>query len=97
MKPQTKAKLNARAKYWGLVHQTQMEFVKQFIHSGLRPKEICQETLLSKPTVDRFLETALGNKKRKNYSYSHGPYSTTLFAIADSLGFHFKAVKKNGK
>lgn len=98
MKPQVKLKLNARKKYWGLVTATQEEFAKQAIHQGLGVKSVVEETKLSADTVKRFLNLARpGSKKAKPYSWLHGPYATTLFAISDSLGFEFKAQRKNGR
>lgn len=76
MKPQTKEKLNARKRYWGLVVATQDQFSKSVIYQKLRTKDIIEET------------------KPKPYSWMHGPYATTLFAISDALGYKFKAVRK---
>lgn len=94
MKPQPKAILNARKKYWGMVVATQNEFASQVIHQGLRQKDVIASSRLSGGTVKRFLGFGIGSKKAKPYSWTHGPYATTLFAIADSLGYTFKAVKK---
>ena len=97
MRTQTKIKLNAQKKYWGLVVSVQEEFARQVVHQGLKQHQVVSASRLSGGTVKRFLGLGLGAKKAKPYSWRHGPYATTVFAIADSLGFHFKAVRKNGK
>jgi len=94
----SKEKLNARKRYWGFCTSIQEEFSKQFIHQGLSLREVSKSTMLSPATVERFFANGhpLGGKKKKPkpYSWMHGPYATTLFAISDALGFEFKAIRR---
>ena len=94
MKPLKREKLTARKRYWGFVAKIQDEFSAQYIHQGLGVKDVVQATKLSPATVHRFLHRGDNLSKAKPYSFLHGPYATTIFAIGDALGYSFKAVRK---
>lgn len=86
---------NEDNKYKRLVRSIQDEFAKQFIHQGLEIQDVV-ERINSTPassicyqTVQRFVQMGRGGKKFKGYS--RGPYATTVFAIADALGFQMVA------
>ncbi len=92
----TRAKMNARKRYWKFVTTTQDAFASKVIHSNVKPKDIVKETMLSPATVSRFLDIGIGKSKIKPYSYMHGPYATTLFAIADAINLEFRIMRKKG-
>jgi len=94
MKPLSKESKTIRRKYWGLVVATQNEFQKACIHQGLTVQEIVDKTRLSSATVQRFCDLGTGRRKAKPYSWLHGPYATTVFAIADAIGMEIKATHK---
>jgi len=90
-KPVAKEKIQARKKYWSSVQSVQDEVNKQWIHNKLQPKEVAQHTRLSEPTVKRFMR--YGGSRPYNFMY--GPYATTIFAMADAVGFELRLVRSN--
>jgi len=83
-------KLKERGRYLRMVGKVQDEFSKQFIHDKLRPAEVTKR-ICSRPggyicdsTVRRFLQYGRSGKRM---FYVRGPYFTTVFAVAEALGF----------
>lgn len=92
---------------WGLVTAVQEELSKQYIHEGLKIKELAKggkmDTGLASATVNRFFYrgfTAPVGKKsngHKGYNFMYGPRATTVFGIADALGFNMVLHRRNSK
>ena len=83
-------KRTPRDRYLLAVRDVQDTFMSQYIHERTSVREI-RERILSKPagyiatgTVTRFL--LRGGKN----GYKRGPYATTVFAIAEALGFELR-------
>lgn len=94
MKPLAKKqKLRAKKKYWGHVVGVQQHFFDQWKLQSATVKEVVEITRLSPATVQRFFNIGAG-KKAKPYSWAHGPYASTIFAIADALDLQLGWRKK---
>ena len=83
-------KKTPRDRYLNIVRDVQDTFMSQYIHEKVSIREV-HERILDKPsgfisrnTIQRFLFR--GGKS----GYKRGPYATTVFAIAEALGFELK-------
>lgn len=84
-------------RYLRMVRNVQDEFSKQYIHEGLKPSEV-RKRILAKPggyiadgTVKRFLRYGRGAKQM---TYIRGPFATTVFAVAEALGFKVNVTRE---
>lgn len=95
MNANSKARTNTR--YLRMVRNVQDEFSKQFIHDQIKPSEV-RKRIIAKPggyiadqTVKRFLNYGRGNKRM---TYVRGPFATTVFAVAEALGFKVSVTRE---
>lgn len=90
MKPMSKRKLAARKRYWEMVQSVQDELSAAVIHDREHLNNVAEEAQLADATVRRFFHFG----GAKGYSWLHGPYATTIFGIADAIGFDVKITRR---
>lgn len=95
MKADGKARTHTR--YLRMVRGVQEEFSRQFIHDDLKVAEV-RRRIVAKPggyiadaTVKRFLQYGRGGRKMV---YVRGPFATTVFAVAEALGFKVNVTRE---